>query len=195
VILLFPFILFGQKCEHSNLSDQFNISIQLKENSKKNPAFDSLYLKLIITLKDGTHTQTIRRNMAWLWDKEYFDCQNVRSYSKSINDENRVVDNDFGDFIVADLNFDQKDDFAFIHDSGGNGGPEYYFYIQKKDGTFERNIFLCEEMVRFPHEINYKKKELTTLTRAGASAVGKAIFSLNPLTNRWYLKSRELLTD
>ena len=137
--------------------------------------------------------QIIRKNIGWLYNDEFKTCQNVCSYSTSINISKTVVDNYFGDFIVADLNFDGKDDFAFIYDSGGTGGPVYYFYLQKADGKFERNLFLCEKMGYFPHEINAEKKYLKTLSHATADSVSERIYAMNPASQRWYLKSERLL--
>lgn len=186
---------FSQNCFHTSLSNQFNIKVELKENTVKNPDFDSLYVKISITAKTGNVIQVIRKNPAWLWDNEFNNCSNIRSYSTLINQNKQAVDNDFGDLIVADLNFDGKDDFAIIYDSGGNSGPTYHFYIQQFNGKFQRNVFLSEEMAHFPSEINSKKMELKILTHTSANSVGERVFALNSKSDKWYLKSQRRIRD
>jgi hypothetical protein len=44
----------------------------------------------------------------WMSDASYSDCNNVRSYITGVNKYDIAEDNDYGDIIVADFNFDKK---------------------------------------------------------------------------------------
>ena len=63
--------------------------------------------------------------------------------------------------ITLDINFDGLEDFAIINYEGGNGGPQYAYYIQKQNKQFELDKNLTENMRYFPVEINKKEKTLT----------------------------------
>lgn len=67
---------------------------------------------------------------------------------------------DYHKFIVADLNFDGKEDFAIINYEGSNAGPQYAYYIQNKIGKFEQSNDLTDNMRFFPVEINNEDKSL-----------------------------------
>lgn len=66
----------------------------------------------------------------------YTNGKNSRSYSTHFNTDKTVVDDDFGDVVVADLNFDGLGDFAVTYDHGADNGNHYYFYFQRPDHTF-----------------------------------------------------------
>lgn len=181
---------------YHNLSDQFNISISIKPNATNNPEYDSLYVKVEILDKETNAVrQTIRKKTHIFWLATFATPENVRSYQTGINSEKEVVDGGFGDLVIADLNFDGLDDIAIAYDWGVSNGPHYYFYMQKPDGLFFRNVYLCERMSYFPHKIDIEKQQLTTLTHANAYQVGKRVYQYNSENKSWYLKSQELLGD
>ena len=104
------------------------------------------------------------------------NCENVRSYSTNVNDTLIALDNDYGDLIIADFNFDNKDDFAIKRNSGGNGGPEYDYFLQSSNNNFIKNSYLSDSLVFFPSEISKEKKCLMTLVHAGVCHMGKHIY-------------------
>ncbi len=57
------------------------------------------------------------------YDKPVFiDCQSYNSYLTNQSAGTYLGDNSFGDIVVADLNFDQREDLAIVNNNGGNGG-------------------------------------------------------------------------
>jgi hypothetical protein len=97
----------------------------------------------------------------------------------------QVLDWDYGDIIVADFNFDDKDDFAIKKGEGGNGGPAYDYYIQNSDSTFILDKFLSDKLSCFPNHFNKTKKTLTTICRSTAVSVVETVYRYDALTNKW----------
>ena len=181
-------------CKYTNLSQQFDISIEKKVNATGNPDFDSTYLKVQIFEK-GTDSviQIVRKNHYWLWDDEFFDCNNARSYSTNVHRPGPIVDWDPGDIVVADLNFDGLDDFGFINDSGGNGGPYYLFYLQRENGSFYRNLYLCDSLGHFPEKFDSETKRITFTARVSCCSVCKIVYQYVPSGEFWFVKSKTYL--
>ena len=109
-----------------------------------------------------------------------------------VNKDSENIDNDFGDLVVADFNFDGLEDFAVKRGEGGNAGPEYNFYLQSKDSEFELNRFLSDEMMYFPFVIDPKKKRLITLVHGNAYQMSEKIFELKGKKN-WKVISHRLV--
>jgi hypothetical protein len=134
--------------------------------------------------------QKILANGTYLFSNVLKNCDFVRSYATGFNKGNEVVDNDFGDLIIADLNFDGKDDFALKKDSGGNGGPVYNFYVQN-NGKFILDKFLTEQMEFFPTRINKNNKTLTTFVHANAYQLGEHTYRF--AANKWKETKHKLI--
>ena len=113
------------------------------------------------------------------------DCNLCRSYQTGKNETVEEQDNDYGDIIVADFNFDKKEDLALKSDSGGNGGPAYKFYLQDSNGKFYLDNFLTDTMTYFPTHINKNNKTLTTLVHANAMELCKSIYKQDKATDKW----------
>ena len=119
---------FCQTCIHTDLSNQFDI-----DTSIRRIIGDSCLVSIEISDKDSHKTATtIQYRTLFLNDTVFRNCKSVRSYQTHKNDTLEAVDNDYGNFIVADFNFDGLDDLAIIRDSGGNSGSLYNFYIQRE---------------------------------------------------------------
>ena len=83
----------------------------------------------------------------------------MRSYITGLNKNAKALKNDYGDFIVADFNFDGKEDFALKYNANyKSSGPLYAFYIQQADGSFKNNQFLTGKVGTFPAIIDSKQK-------------------------------------
>lgn len=162
-------------CYFNKLSNQFDASVvvnQISEDSSKIfiKVFDKDSKKMI---------DYIDIESRWLIMPPMFaDCQNVRSLSTGVNVNKEVIDNEHGDFIIADFNFDDLDDFAIAVDFGGNGGTIYSFYVQRVNGKFELDQFLTETMLRFPIAFDRKKKTLTTSVHASAYENCETVYQL-----------------
>ncbi|MEZ5046847.1 MAG: hypothetical protein R2831_07620 [Chitinophagaceae bacterium] len=143
---------------HPQLSNQFNIKVHVEKNQEhiQNMSL-GIYDKKSNALLDSfiINTDNTYRN-----DLFYF--QNTQSFctNYNVNKENREYNT--GDIIVADFNFDNKDDIAVRQFRSTDSNVNYHFYIQQNDHTFCYNSFLSESMSLFPSKIDKQTKTLTT---------------------------------
>ncbi|MCB9233229.1 MAG: hypothetical protein H6581_16350 [Bacteroidia bacterium] len=180
-------------CRLDSFSSQFDFDLEFKRWPNIE-GFDSCKISVTITKKSGDDPlQIIEIFSDYLFKDAYSNCKYSRSYSTSVNDTMIAYDNDYGDFIVADFNFDFRDDLALKRNSGGNGGPSYDYYLQTSSLKFERSTFLSDSIVYFPSTINPEKRELITLVHAGARHLGKHVYKYNPKTKKWNQISHEYL--
>lgn len=165
----------SNQCYYDKLSNQFNVSLEVNQTNRDSS-------KISIEIFEKASNKIIDRinvNSQWLIIPPMFsDCQNVRSFSTGVNVDKEIIDNEFGDFIVSDFNFDNLDDFAIAIDNGGNGGTIYSFYIQKANRKFELEKFLSETMLRFPVSFDRKNETLTTSVHANAYGNSETVFQL-----------------
>ncbi|MFN8393443.1 MAG: hypothetical protein U0176_02075 [Bacteroidia bacterium] len=108
----------------------------------------------VINKGTGQITDSICLGSESYYDFVGNDPKRIRSLVTNSIDSFEVLDYDHGDLIIADLNFDQKEDIALIRDSGGNGGPIYDFYVQGQHGHFSRDHYLSDIVWGFPEVIN-----------------------------------------
>jgi len=172
---------------HNELSNHFDIKVLVHRYQSKEPYFDSCVAKF--TLLDKASKKVI--DTFGINSRLYFgvfeDKEEVRSYSTKFNANKPIADNIFGDIVIADLNFDKKEDIAIINDHGGTGGPFYNFYLQNDKGKFVLNRFLTDSMVYFPDKI--KNHELTTTVLGGMCFIGKHVYTFDTKTQTWWQKS------
>ena len=115
------------------------------------------------------------------------------SYSTKFNSNMKVVDNYYGDIVVADLNFDGKEDIAVTNDSGGNGGTFYSYFTQADSNTFILDEFLTDSMSYFPTKINDGKRMRVTYAHAGVCGLGETVYQLDQKAKRWKRKRHRLI--
>lgn len=143
----------------------------------------------ILDKKTKTKLDSIEISSFFYFGGVFESKKNARSFITGKNKSKETIDNDFGDLIVADFNFDTKEDFAVVNDSGGNGGPLYTFYIQKEKGHFENDKFLTDSVIFFPSKINLKNKSLTTTVHADVCGFTETIYQFNSKSKQWKRKS------
>ncbi len=188
--LLFLFIVlaknvFSQTCTHVGLSKKYNFKTHILRFAR-HPELDSFTIAVIIIDKQsGEEVQKIAFSSTYLFSSVYTECGDVRSYITGVNANKVEVDNDFGDVIIADLNFDGKEDLVLKKDSGGNSGPVYNFYIQNKVGQFFLDDYLTNKVEFFPVHINKVRKTLVTHTHANVGEFGEHTYKLDAKTNMW----------
>lgn len=193
LILLTYLILFSsfgnaQTCNYKKLSRTFDFIVGLQRKQQ-----DATVSVIVVAKSSNKTVQTIQFYSEFIFDTDFKDCNAVRSYSTGINKDITEIDNDFGTFIVADFNFDGKEDFAIKKDSGGNGGPLYRYYLQE-NGQFKLDVFLSDTMGFFPSEINPDTKTLVTLVHANAYQLSKNSYQYNPKAKNWKKKKTTFLT-
>lgn len=180
------FIFFGitccsQVCEHNELSKKYNFTVKFIHI---NDSLNKIELK-VINKKDLKTIQNISIIPQYIFSSDFENCNTVRSYTTGFNKNEEVLDNNFGDFVVADFNFDGKEDFAIKIDSGGNGGPLYNYYLQKNDLKFKKDLFLSNTMEFFPNFIDSKNKTLITLVHANAYQLCKTTYKYYTSSKKW----------
>lgn len=184
LICLISFNVIGQTCSYENLSLNFNFKVI---PTPKND--DLIQIVVEVTEKENSKSaQTLNIDCQGFYIDSFDNCKNVRSYSTKVNNQLPSGDeNDSGNFIVADFNFDGLEDFAIKSDPGGNGGPLYTYFLQAEDRKFYRSKYLTDVVQFFPTEINSAKKTLTTFLHANAYQKNRRIFKYNLKAKKWKL--------
>jgi hypothetical protein len=159
---------YSQNCIHTNLSKEYDFTTKSIVFKSTKELIDSCAITVEISKKGTDNKQAINFKSGWMFDGVFMDCNAVRSYSTGINKTVDVTDNDFGDVIVADFNFDGKDDLAVKIAFEGNGGPTYAYYLQNSNGKFIKDKYLTETVSFFPDTIDAKNKVLITRVHANA---------------------------
>jgi len=181
-------------CELNNLSKYFNIKVLLDRYTSKDSQHDSCTVKLLILDKASNKiNDSIKLYSNLYYTAHFVDCENVMSYSTKFNIKKQIVDNNYGDIIVADLNFDNRDDIVVVNDMGGNGGAFYSFYVQNSDKNFMLDNYLTDSITYFYLKIDSIKKTLTTYVHAGACGLGEHIHTFDDTSKQWREKSHRII--
>lgn len=181
-------------CYQTNLSTQFDLSIDFKRYSDTIEQQDSCFLTVYV--KDKISMSTIDSfsiSSLLYYSSMFLSCDSMISYTTKFNADREIMDNNYGEIVVADLNFDGYDDIAVVNDGGGNGGPLYNYYIQTNDKKFVLDRFLTDSVVYFPSKINSRSKTLTTYVHAGFCGLGEHIYKLEKKPNIWMEKSHKII--
>ena len=192
LLIFFLTGLQAQSCFHTNLSRQFDIQAKLIRHPECKGQEDSIML-YIFRKNSNIFLQRIIFNVDYYDHWDYNCCDLVKSYETGYNDTMLIMDNDFGNIVVADFNFDGKYDIAIKRAEGGNSGPVYNFYLLQNNGKFKLDTFLSEKMGYFPDEFDKKSSTLTTRVHAGACCLGETVFKYNKQSQQWRKVSRRLL--
>jgi hypothetical protein len=171
---------------HRELSGTFNYLTNIKRIKTSNGDLDSCNVVIKVKSKDNSKIYfTIRFTTMFLFDSSYTQCNRTRSYITGINGGMQILDWDYGDLIVADFNFDNREDFAFKKEEFNASGPIYDYYIQKSDSTFKREKFLSDSLPCFPHYFNRNEKTLTCMCFSGYSYISKEVFKYYSESEKW----------
>lgn len=176
-----------------NLSHQFNVDLDVTRFIEEDHVHDSCIVRTRIIDKMSKRVIDSLLLTSRFFYTNYFDnSRHAVSYSTGVH-VFMGGDNYFGDLVVADLNFDGRDDIALINDQGGNGGPVYSFYSQKADGKFILDQYLTDSISYFPTDIDRKGKTLTTYVHAGACCMGKQVYQFDKENSRWKMIEHVLI--
>src|ERR1044072_5716896 len=137
---------------HPDLSNEFDVHVNFRRYFfKKTDREDSCIAEVLLQDKQSKATlDSISITSRFYLNDAFKNLQNVRSYSTKTNADKQAVDNYYGDIIIADLNFDNKDDVIIMNDAGGNGGTFYSYYLQNENKKFILNSYLTDSMTYFP---------------------------------------------
>ena len=180
--------LRAQSITYSNLSYKYIYKITVVKDSAEDDFNKKVKLKLCVFKRDGKLLQKIAVDAGSLFgdDDDFKSSKTSRSYITSKGRNAAVEDYDFGDLVIADLNFDGKEDIAVKSGSSADSGPEYTFYMQGNDGRFYIDNYLTTDVMSFPKYINAKAKTITTRTHANVSQEDKLTFKYNVSTKKWH---------
>ena len=179
----------AQNCIDSKISKNFNFNTVLISKDKDTLGKAEIIIK-VFDKRKALEIQTIRFESEFILKSESFkNCENNKSYSADTYLKSN--ENDFGDLIVVDLNFDGKEDIAIKREEGGNGGPLYNFYIQSKNEQFILDEYLSNEISYFPDYLNSKEKTLHVYVRANSLTEEGITYSYEDLNNTWRVANKE----
>lgn len=192
LILLFmlsmAFLAGAQTCVHTSLSKKYNYKVTYIQGQKTvDGSVDSKLIIQVISKANRAIIQTITIQTGFLYEAAFQNCNNARSLMTGWNRDTEVIDSDLGDLVIADLNFDRREDIAIKRDSGGASGPTYEFYLQNEKNAFVKDDQLTEVMRYFPLYIDPKQKTLTTDNASGVYWHTKRTFKYSGTSKRWEL--------
>ena len=105
--------VFSQTCIHKDLSRKVIIMVQTKRIKITDQDRDSCIVKVkIVDKRTKKEIQEISLATSLLFESDFSNCRSVRSYITGKRVKSEVMDNDFGDIVMADFNFDSKEDIA-----------------------------------------------------------------------------------
>jgi hypothetical protein len=191
LLIVFSISTFGyaQNCIDFNLSKIYDFDILLISKDKNDLGKAEIIIKIFDKWKKKK-VQTINIESEFiLKSKSFKECENNKYYST--NEHLESNENDFGDLIVADLNFDGMEDIAIKREEGGNGGPLYNFYIQSKNQQFILDKYLSTEMSYFPDFIDPKEKTLHVHVRVNSLTEEGITYSYIEKGKTWKIKKRK----
>lgn len=169
---------------HTELSKNFSVQTTRTDSFISQ---NEVHSQVIVTVLSNTGRDTLLSTTfrsESLFSDAFVDCNAVRSYSTGHQQYKDAPDNDFGDIVVADLNFDGTDDIAIKRDSGGNSGPTYNYYLSK-DGQLLFDEYLSHVMEFFPDEIAPSNRTLVTQVHLSALEESRMTYLLNEEGNTW----------
>ncbi|KOS05049.1 hypothetical protein AM493_02625 [Flavobacterium akiainvivens] len=190
LLLLFASCAFAQDCTYTNLSKQLDFTVKAKRFEYANTS-DSVDVDVTVIIKKGGRKSNVHFGTHSFYDDSYAQCGNVRSYTTGVNKDKETLNNDYGDLIVADFNFDGSDDFALKYDGWSNSGPGYNFYLQQKDGSFIKDDYLSEKVFYCPESVDASKKELTVSAISGAVGMNRRTYRYDDKNKSWGISRYE----
>lgn len=186
---------FNLICNHNDLSYQFNYTLEYKYFLQGKTQDEFWTMDIVISEKTGSRrmVDSVHHKLDFIHWSGFPDCNNCLSYITGKNSKRIVMDNDFGELVIADFNFDGREDFAVFNDVGGNGGPMYTFFVQNENRKFSRDPFLSDTMKYFPDDMDNNKKQLTTVVHANACEFCKTTYHLDTVSGKWIEVETEMI--
>ena len=161
---------FGLICDNNTVSDEFDF--QLSGYTPTGDEDDDNHVSLaIISKKDKQLVQTITLEKGAAFR---YDCSSF-SFAKDNAVKDSVSDGIYGDLVVADFNFDGKEDLAVAFEVGFS---EFYNFYLQDNGKFVLNNYLTDSVGLIPN-LDVANKTLTTWIREGANRIQIQTFLYN----------------
>ena len=176
-------------CSYTKISPTYDYFIRTTEYATK----DSDYVgNVSIVIKTKARQKKVGGFTYPIMDGlgPQFNCTS-RSYITGYNQNAVAPDGDCGDIVVADLNFDGREDFAIKGEFTNGYGQLYRIYLQDGPGHFREETDLIGRGVEdwitktFPVEISAKNKTLTFWSTLNAYTDENVVFRYNSTTHKW----------
>jgi hypothetical protein len=178
--------IFIHECVYNDLSYTFNFHLKLERIYITKENYDSTIIKVFITEKNTNRiVDSVGITSTFVYIDSIQNCNNVRSYITGKNETNGIWDMDYGILVIADVNFDLKDDIAIVSGIGASTGVMYTFFEQNNNKTFKRDSFLSDSVRFFPQNIDTINRKLSLSIPAGYKWSRQQEFHLNINTNHW----------
>jgi hypothetical protein len=193
VLVAISLQISAQICVHPDLSEKYEYKVNMRRYPYKHKEGDSCAVRLFISDKKTSKVvQKISFSSLFYFKDVFVNCDHARSYITNKNIDKDATQNDWGDIIIADLNFDDREDIAIKNNSGGSSGATYSFYFQNAKGVFEINTHFAELIEFFPSEINKSKMTLTTVSHRYASHDCKTVYQYDLKKRSWTMINESL---
>lgn len=129
-------------CLHKNLSKNYDYKVQAIETKDSSGISHFTKVKVDVIKKSTQQIiQTIFSDISEDGYDYYDDCGEVFSYITGYKKKEYSNNNGMGDFMVADFNFDGREDFAFKTNNYFYT-PQYKYYTFQSDSTFKEDTFI-----------------------------------------------------
>jgi hypothetical protein len=190
ILMAYANIAAAQKfrCTYSHLSDTFNYSLVCDKGINENG--DEYIPRIHVSIIRKSDKKLVQKITSYnsdpLGDLRFF--RTSRSYITGYRKNASIVDGDYGDIVVADFNFDGREDFAVKTDQcpTGAGYETFDFFLQDKHGKFIKDKFLTTKMIGCPYEIDTRKHTLLiSVPILCGSELWTRKFKYNPATGKW----------
>ncbi len=157
-------------CSYTKLSKNFNIEIYAYQKDNEDYDFSTL---TVMFVRDK-HSNEILDIKAIKQDIAVFEECSYALYEKGEID---LVESP--DILVADFNFDNKEDIAVATYSGGASNPYVYtFFVQAQDKSYDLDDFLTDK-VSYPPRIDAENRTLYTYGHVSANEGYSYSYTLN----------------
>lgn len=181
---------YSQACRDNIISKKFDFEISSKSTDSNDLGSVEIKIKIFSHGKKNLIQIINIESKSILKSKSFRNCSDHKSYLKNVNSVIKAYDYDFGDVIVADFNFDGKEDLAIKREEGGNGGPLYNFYLQSENKRFLIDNFLSNEMKTFPYFFDTRNKFLRVSKRIDSIKYEIITYQYFSKNNLWKVKSK-----
>jgi len=173
---------------HTNLSPYFNYKLVVNKFTDKVDNYEIGRVTsvdvFIITKGNNQEVQhiTIDTDSTVMYNA-YTSNLATTSYITGKMIEGIGQDGEYGDFVVMDINFDGREDFAVKVDVSASAGAMYQFYTMQPDGKYKLDQLLSN-ISYFPINIFPDRKEIQVYSHGNNRIVR---YRFMPHTQSWLL--------
>lgn len=199
LIVFFAIVSYKKKegtkqnvCVYNNLSDKYIYEILTKKKiSGDRTEVTDVYIT--ITAKaDLKKIQTIHRfgdEVKNLSKNTFKNPIASRSYVTGFKKNIKAIDGDYGDLIIVDFNFDNREDFAIVKDFGF--AYFYDFYYQNENNRFIIDTFFSNHNSGLFPKFDTDKKTMIYSGRNGSLGFWSEYYKFEVPSKKWILEKSE----